>query len=55
MSIHDLHVGSEVFWNDPDAGICSGWYTIEEVVNDEVLRLRNEAGSEVEVYVQELS
>jgi hypothetical protein len=49
------NIGAEVYWNDPDDGICSGWYEIEEVIDEETFRLKNESGSEVEALIEELS
>ncbi len=57
-----LSVGGEVYWQDPDAGIASGFYSINRIngdsgeVRDEstVLLLNNAAGSEVEVLASEL-
>lgn len=57
-----LAPGDEVWWNDPDDGVSSGCYTVAailvedgEMYGDTVLRLTNDAGSEVEVYASELS
>ncbi len=47
-------IGVEVYWNDPDREICSGWYTIMDK-NEEIIFLENEQGSEVEVLSSELS
>jgi hypothetical protein len=55
LTINDLHEGAEVYWNDPDDGICSGWYIIEKAITDEIVLLRNDAGSELEAYISELS
>jgi hypothetical protein len=53
------HIGKEIlqgtgviWWNDPDNGICSGWYKVAGVQGD-VLRLENEAGSFVEAFFDE--
>jgi len=51
----ELHVGAEVYWNDPDDGVCSGFYEIVEFRNDIYVLLKNEAGSETEVFIHELS
>jgi hypothetical protein len=52
-----LAPGDEVFWNDPDDGRCSAIYKIVEITNDDppVYRLRNDAGSETEAWLGELS
>ena len=57
-----LAPGDEVWWNDPDAGISSGYYNVAAILaeggvqsSETVLRLKNDAGSEIEVYTSELS
>lgn len=50
----NLHIGAEVYWNDPDNGECSGWYEIIEFISDNIVQLKNEAGSEVEAFINEL-
>jgi len=57
-----LSVGDEVFWTDPDNGICSGYRTITEIVSDSgtiesdetVVRLTDN-GNVTEAYAGELS
>ena len=50
----ELDRGSEVYWNDPDDGICSGFYTVLSVnMMAETIWLGNDAGSEVEAYFDE--
>lgn len=59
----ELNVGDEVFWNDPDHGISSGIYTIHAIHTEsgkllhssDVCFLKNDAGSEAEVFAHELS
>jgi hypothetical protein len=59
----NLTEGSEVWWNDPDDGISSGYYRISGILleDDEaispstVVELQNEHGSFVEAFVSELS
>ena len=53
LELH-LEVGDEVFWDDPDQGICSGYYKVKAKLTDEVYLIGNEAGSETQVYKQEL-
>lgn len=48
-----LQVGKQVFWTDPDDGICSGEYTLTEIRGDVYVLDFN--GSEVEAHVSELS
>lgn len=50
----DIRVGDEVYWNDPDEGICSGYYKVSEVLGD-VFRLTNDSGAELEAFRHELS
>jgi hypothetical protein len=55
--------GDVVHWDDPDAGISSGAYTIIDIQSDSgtveewdtLIVLKNEAGSIAEVYASELS
>lgn len=48
-------IGDEVYWNDPDNGILSGIYKIEDFLSEDVALLKNDVGSEVEVFLSELS
>jgi len=56
-----LKLGDAVWWNDPDNGFSSGLYQIQ-VINatsvrdpDDVLSMKNDAGSEVEAIARELA
>lgn len=51
----NLDIGDEVFWNDPDKGILSGYYKISEILSNDVVLLINDVGSTVEVFKHELS
>lgn len=58
----NLRPGDEVWWNDPDLHKSSGIYRIASInsdngvlFDDTVLMLRNEAGSDSEVFARELS
>ena len=69
MKLEDLHVGAEVWWTDPAEGLSSGYYKIivmpdasdipedeiEDFEEDCVITIKNEAGSEAEVFLHELS
>jgi len=44
-------VDDEVYWNDPDEGFASGYYTITEIVNDEIVVLDHNT----EVIIWEMS
>jgi len=55
MKFEEIHEGAEVYWNDPDAGICSGYYTVYRFLNDDVVVLTNKQGSLVEAFIHELS
>ena len=44
-------IGSEVYWNDPDNGICSGWRIIECQIDEETVRFTDGT----EAYIKELS
>lgn len=55
MDRKNLQIGDEVYWNDPDDGMCSGVFKIVEFINDTVVLLRNDSGSETEAFLNELS
>lgn len=46
-------VGDEVYWNDPDAGLSSGYYWVT-AIHGEIILINNNAGSEAEVFAHEL-
>jgi len=54
MNIKELHVGAEVFWNDPDDGISSGYFTVTKIISDEIIQLENDEGSVIEAFVSEV-
>ena len=57
-----IDLNDRVTWVDPDAGISSGDYSVIEIITesgrvsalDDVIMIRNDAGSHAEVYVSEL-
>ena len=53
----ELHSGDQVFWNDPDGGLCSRYYTIEsiELFDDEMVRIYDVDGDVLECFARELS
>lgn len=61
--VKKLHCGDEVYWTDPDGGLCSRHYKIKAISinsaddDDEeaIICLEDEDGSYVEVYAHELS
>lgn len=52
-----LRPGDEVFWNDPDEGLCSRTLKIHsiEFVPPNVFKIEEVDGSYVEVYAKELA
>lgn len=54
--VKKLHSGDEVFWNDPDEGLCSRMLKIHsiEFVPPNVFKIEEVDGSCVEVYAREL-
>jgi hypothetical protein len=50
----NLEIGFEVYWNDPDGGICSGYGEVIEV-NGEIYSIKKHDGGEVEAFKHELS
>jgi hypothetical protein len=62
MNAEQLKPGDEVYWNDPDEGISSGYYTVKEVLSesgdiedDTIVIIKNDAGTWAEVFVHEIS
>ena len=61
--IRNIRKGDEVFWTDPGDGCSSGVYVMTDVNTvdgeprdeDTVVWLRNDVGSEAEVFMRELS
>lgn len=61
--LSDLKAGDQVWWNDPDGGLCSGYYQVggcnseSGTIDSEetVVFLKNAAGAEAEVFASELS
>jgi len=54
------NVGDEVYWNDPDDGLCSGYYTVIEVVDRDILVIDTDPTESrifpgTEVFIWELS
>tara|TARA_R110000744_G_scaffold21674_1_gene55928 strand:- start:92 stop:253 length:162 start_codon:yes stop_codon:yes gene_type:complete len=48
------HFGDEVYWNDPDNGVCSGIGKFIEYKNQEIAIVEKD-GVSIEVYAGELS
>jgi len=53
MSKTKFNVGDEVYWNDPDDGISSGYYKVVKVLSEEIYYISN-GHSEAEVFEHEL-
>lgn len=60
--IQGLHNGDEVYWADPGDGLASGHYKVVDVADavgerceETIVYIRNEAGSEAEVPMRELT
>tara|TARA_B100000959_G_scaffold276043_1_gene330222 strand:+ start:1059 stop:1256 length:198 start_codon:yes stop_codon:yes gene_type:complete len=54
-----LEIGDEVYWKDPDEGVCSGYGTVTAIVGEKdlgaaVYRLRMNDGGEIEAFEHEL-
>jgi len=51
-----LQEGDEVYWNDPDDGLCSKWLLIETIdIEDGIAYILDCDGSYLECGVSELS
>jgi hypothetical protein len=54
--IDEREIGSEVYWNDPDDGGCSGWRIIQELKTEDVVVLSEMDGTGyTEAYIHELT
>ena len=52
----NLQPGDEVFWTDPDDGVCSRIYEIRTIeVYDEIVVITEPDGSSLECFASELS
>ena len=54
LSNNKFHNGDEVFWTDPDDGLCSGVATFIQLVNEEIAIIEKD-GVQIEVYTDEIS
>ena len=56
--IENLHTDDEVYWNDPDEGICSRFLHIQEIrwIDEEhdAVRINTKEGDCVEAFISEL-
>ena len=48
-----FNMGDEVYWNDPDDNISSGYYNIVNILGKDMYYIKN-AHSEAEVFEHEL-
>jgi hypothetical protein len=59
MKIQDakkLAPGDEVYWNDPDEGICSRFYIISKIeIEGNVISITSDDGNYLDCFVWELS
>jgi hypothetical protein len=52
-----LKQGDEVYWNDPEAGKLSRWFTllVDAEINGDIITLIDEGGATLECFAEELS
>lgn len=56
QEVWSLHTGDEVFWNDPDDGLCSRLYVIQSIrIDDDIITITEPDGSELQCFASELS
>jgi hypothetical protein len=56
LNVHELRNGDEVYWNDPDGGLCSRHIVIREIrIDGEVVVIDGIEGDHLECLVCELS
>lgn len=61
--VKQLHSGDQVFWNDPDNGLCSRHFCISSVCirppvldrDDDIITIVDKDGSALECFASELS
>lgn len=54
--IKKLHSGDEVYWTDPDDGLCSRTLTIQSIeVKGDIVRIQDKSGDVLECFAKELS
>ena len=53
MKEKEIKIGDEVWWHDPDHGICSGWGLVQEI-NGEVIFLVMASGGATEAFADEI-
>lgn len=54
--IRKLHHGDEVFWNDPDDGICSRHYIIGTIeIKGNIICITDKNGDYLECHARELT
>jgi len=55
--VKQLHSGDEVFWTDPDDGLCSRHYVISEITIKDSgwISIIDKDGSQLECFSDELS
>lgn len=51
----DFHIGNEVWWEDPDNGICSGKYEVVDIDRDNDVLILSNGSSIVEAFTDECS
>lgn len=54
--VKELLTGDQVYWNDPDADLCSRVYTILTIewIDENVVRIVDPDGTELEALISEL-
>jgi len=55
-----LHNGDEVYWNDPDEGLCSKYIVIRHITlmdetDDPIICITSNDGDDLECFAHELS
>lgn len=57
LDVHSLREGDEVYWNDPDNGECSRYFTIRtiRIGEDGAIKIIATDGSELECFAWELA
>ena len=54
--VKKLHSGDEVYWNDPDNGVCSRVLKIQSIeIKGDIVAIQEPNGAVVECFAKELS
>jgi len=54
--VKTIREGDEIFWNDPDNGLCSRTYKVQSIeINGNIITITDPDGAVLECFANELS